>query len=125
VAEVQSFLDSPSGNFGWLLRSQSEATSATARQFGSRENAASANRPALVVAYDLPPTLTVLPVANREFRLSFSAGANRTYVVETRDSLGGGAWGSAQSIGPFPSQTTAFFTNSIDAPTRFFRVRTP
>ena len=38
VADVQFWLDHPDQNFGWMLRTQSEATRFTARRFGSRES---------------------------------------------------------------------------------------
>jgi len=50
---VQSWVDAPSSNFGWILVGN-EAISLTARQFGSRENPAAALRPIL--------TLDVTPV---------------------------------------------------------------
>lgn len=50
---VQSWVDAPSSNFGWILLGN-EAISLTARQFGSSENPATALRPVL--------TLNVMPV---------------------------------------------------------------
>jgi hypothetical protein len=50
VADVQSWLDDPNNNFGWLLLTN-ESVIQTARRFGSRENATVANRPLLTVEY--------------------------------------------------------------------------
>jgi glucose/arabinose dehydrogenase len=47
--DVQFWLDNPSKNSGWLLRSLSEATARTVRGFGSRE--AVSNRGSLTVGY--------------------------------------------------------------------------
>ena len=52
VSDVQSWLESPSANFGWMLRSESEATAASIRRFGSR--GAGANSPTLTVIYSVP-----------------------------------------------------------------------
>lgn len=90
VADVQAWVDSPGTNFGWMLLSQAEPTGKTARHFGARE-ALDASVPALSITFDppaIPPTLTVLPGNNAGLRFSFSAEANRSYVVETRDFLG-------------------------------------
>jgi hypothetical protein len=38
VADVQRWLSDPAANFGWMLRSDSELLSQTARHFASREN---------------------------------------------------------------------------------------
>lgn len=56
VADAQSWLDSPAGNFGWLLLGD-ESTGKTVKQFGSRENATPANRPVLTVEFDPPPII--------------------------------------------------------------------
>src|SRR5205085_3578042 len=53
VADVQSWLNSPSTDFGWLLRSESELTATTIRRFGSRNSGASA--PTLTIAYTPVP----------------------------------------------------------------------
>jgi spore coat protein A len=52
VADVQSWLDAPSGNFGWLIRGD-ENVAETAKRLGSSEHGTAASRPALVVDYTL------------------------------------------------------------------------
>jgi hypothetical protein len=53
VNDVQSWLDSPTTNFGWLVSSE-EAVPGTARRFDSRQNSVVARRPLLRVIYDAP-----------------------------------------------------------------------
>ncbi len=50
VADVQSWLDNPQSNFGWILRGV-ETSSQTARKFATREEINAAWRPKLVVDY--------------------------------------------------------------------------
>jgi len=50
VAEVQSWVDSPSTNFGWMLRG-GEAAVQTAKRFDSVESTTAANRPRLTVEF--------------------------------------------------------------------------
>lgn len=50
VSLVQSWVNNPSTNFGWLLQGD-EATAPTARRFWTREAASAANRPHLIVTY--------------------------------------------------------------------------
>lgn len=50
VADVQSWLDDASTNFGWLLLGN-EATTQTSKRFDSRENGTPGNRPVLDVEY--------------------------------------------------------------------------
>jgi hypothetical protein len=59
VEDVQSWLDDPSGNYGWVVIGN-EATSNTAKRFDSRENSNEANRPMLCVEY-LPFVEEVTP----------------------------------------------------------------
>lgn len=54
VADVQSWLDNPSTNFGWLLVGN-EALSETSKRFDSRENAIADNRPLLTVNFTSVP----------------------------------------------------------------------
>jgi len=53
VSDVQLWAGNPNQNFGWLLRSQSEATGRTVRGFAARENGA--NAPTLQIGYTPPP----------------------------------------------------------------------
>jgi len=50
IADVQAWLDQPTANFGWLVRSD-EVTLNTARRFDSRENDVAANHPTLHITY--------------------------------------------------------------------------
>ena len=127
VADVQAWVNSPGTNFGWMLLSQAEQTGKTARHFGARE-ALDSSVPVLNIAFDppaTPPTLTVLLLNNAQLRFSFSAEANRPYVVESRAVFGSGAWGVTQSLAAPPSAVVLTVTNPSAGAAKFFRVRTP
>ena len=52
IADVQSWVDHPEINFGWLL--QGRETSISAKRFDTREHPNQNNRPQLEIAY-IPP----------------------------------------------------------------------
>jgi hypothetical protein len=54
VADVQSWLQDPSTNFGWTLVADEAVSPPTARRFASREAADLATRPQLLIDYELP-----------------------------------------------------------------------
>jgi hypothetical protein len=54
VTDVQSWLDSPGANFGWLLAGNEDEFQ-TARKFASRESAQAQLRPALTIEFDACP----------------------------------------------------------------------
>lgn len=56
VADVQQMLDSPSTNFGWVVRGE-ESVNNVSKRFDSRHVATAANRPRLVVDYSPPSGL--------------------------------------------------------------------
>ncbi len=56
VADVQSWLDKPATNFGWLLLGD-ESTSKTAKAFATKEDLTAASRPRLVITYTPPKAL--------------------------------------------------------------------
>lgn len=91
VADVQSWLENPAENFGWVLMSREENKPETARRFASREDPANA------------PTLTI----------DYSTGGSTEFHIAN---LGVGstnltlAW--AGGIGPFQAQRR---TNIVDA----------
>ncbi|MCZ6672714.1 MAG: DNRLRE domain-containing protein [Verrucomicrobia bacterium] len=57
VANVQAWLDNPTGNHGWMLRSKSEETQRSARRLISSEDP-SRKGPRLIVAYTKLPNST-------------------------------------------------------------------
>ncbi|HRK20523.1 MAG TPA: DNRLRE domain-containing protein [Fimbriimonadaceae bacterium] len=62
TADVQSMLNNPGGNFGWILRGD-ESSNLTAKRFETRESASASLRPILVVEYTPvpePATLAIL-----------------------------------------------------------------
>jgi hypothetical protein len=50
IADVQSWLDAPAGNYGWLLMGD-EATSQSTKRFDTRENPEASVRPVLEISY--------------------------------------------------------------------------
>lgn len=76
VADVQSFLNQPANNHGWLLKTD-EQFGADIRRFDSRENLIPANRPVLTVTYLAAGSVQVLGMGcsgsnGRTFTLSHS-----------------------------------------------------
>jgi hypothetical protein len=63
-ADVESFINNPSINFGWIIRSSNETGSANALRFSSRENANTGQRPTLTINYSVS-----LPVELKEFKV--------------------------------------------------------
>jgi len=53
LADVQSWLDKPDNNFGWILIGN-ESTSSTAKRFDSREHPVPENRPKLTIDFTPP-----------------------------------------------------------------------
>jgi hypothetical protein len=60
AADVQSMLDTPGGNFGWIVQGVESSTS-TAKRFGSREHPNVAARPVLTVDYTAPTAAPGMP----------------------------------------------------------------
>lgn len=59
IADVQSFVNNPATNFGWIIRDSAEGTLSSARRYAARVNANPALRPQITVTYtaSLPVTL--------------------------------------------------------------------
>jgi hypothetical protein len=64
VADVQSWLDSPDDNFGWIVIGN-EATFPTAKRFDSRENSDESERPVLTVEFSGGPDVPASSAAGR------------------------------------------------------------
>lgn len=85
VADVQSWVDNPAANFGWLVRGN-EDESRTAKRFNSRE---SANPPQLLVEYT-PPAQTggEISFAQALFTIDESAGSVSIGVTRSGGTAG-------------------------------------
>jgi hypothetical protein len=74
VADVQSWLDDGSTNFGWLLRNVDESVPFSAKRFDTRENIEADFRPSLTVEYATPTPsalallLTAIPLGRSRRR---------------------------------------------------------
>jgi hypothetical protein len=130
AADVQSWLNAPENNFGWLLRSEGEDTAGTIRRFAGRLDLN--NPPRLAVDYTAPspplpppPVLTDLALVGNILRFSFIAESNHTYAVKFRTALAGGDWGPLTNLPAFPADTLVHVTNALVPGERYFRVESP
>lgn len=85
-ADVQGWLDSPSSNFGWLLKGD-EAIRSTKR-FDSRENSVAADRPVLTVEYSMPAPVAELQFSDAAYRVAEGVGS--ATITVTRIGAGAG-----------------------------------
>ncbi|MFT4647583.1 MAG: hypothetical protein ACI9X4_000796 [Glaciecola sp.] len=75
ITDAQFFLDNPTSNFGWLIKSATEVTK-TARRIGTRE---SSSDPILTLTYT-PPSFTITPYCDPASNNSTGAPAVLTGV---------------------------------------------
>ena len=104
AADVQAWLSSPSTNHGWMLKTASEGSVASARHFGSSE---SAQPPQLELRYTTPapaPNLTNLIVQSRILMFRFDGVTGWFYRVEFRDNLESGVWTTATNVPAGPAK---------------------
>jgi hypothetical protein len=74
AANVQGWLDSPATNFGWQLRADELQAAPSARRWGSRESANTAERPVLTILFN-PPGGGGPPPASADDVPALSGGA--------------------------------------------------
>jgi hypothetical protein len=120
VADVQSWLDEPQTNFGWLLKTLSEVENFTARSFGSREDA---NHPPLLVVDFIPaPIIQQSEISGNQFKFLFTAHAGQTYQVEFRDSFSSNGWLTLTNIAAPVMTSDTLILDSLTNAQRFYRV---
>ncbi len=134
IAEIQSMLDNPAANFGWMFLSNREDQPKTVRRFSTKDTltqdaAALAKRPTLTVEFTppgapSPPTdfaITFAPDGSRS--LTFTREAGATYEIESSTSLRQADWTSFSTV---PTSTTsAPFSLPLATPLlnrQFFRI---
>src|SRR5688572_1196056 len=121
TADVQLWLNDPGANHGWLLKSESETTSGTARHFGSSE---SAEAPRLVFDYATPaprPVLTNPGLAGGTFTFQFNGAPGWIYRVESQTGLNG-AWSTVTNAEAGAATSPVVITIRQEQPGRFYRV---
>jgi hypothetical protein len=89
VADVMTWITNSSSNQGWLLITEDESISPSARRFGSREGASG---PQLILELEPPLRIDSAGISNAEFCLRFEGKAGKSYVVDRRPRLDSGSW---------------------------------
>ncbi len=94
ATDVQSWLNTPANNFGWILISDESAAPPTAKRFATREDAN--NQPQLTITYNPPILASVTPTGtgcNATLALPLSLTANGL------PQIGNGSFGCSLSHG--------------------------
>lgn len=110
-ADVQSFVADPATNFGWVLKADDEVTAA--RVYSTRENVVAANRPTLVVTFEMPLGSPFCgPAVPNQVGLSGEMSATGSAVVADNDLTLVASQLPPQVFGFFiASETQGFVTN--------------
>jgi hypothetical protein len=120
VADVQTWLDEPALNFGWMLISASEELNFTARRFASREDTSRA--PALTIEY-FAPRIDSVTVSNQVASIRFTAEADHSYSLEYCDLLARTPWLTLTNL-PISVMTVPVLAQDSNAPgQRYYRLR--
>lgn len=93
VADVQSWLENPQGNHGWMLRSRQEGVAASAKRVCTRE-APTGEQPILTLEFTPPapfePTLQPPRLVEGSVELRYLLEPGHTYELRASESLGAG-----------------------------------
>ena len=125
VADVQYWLDHPTNNFGWMLKTESEDVFFTARRFTSHEFVGEDTNspPNLDIEFIPPPMVFGTQITNGQFRFSFPAESNAAYKVEYKNVLAStNSWLTLTNIAASPAPTNILVFDMISFATRFYRV---
>jgi hypothetical protein len=139
VADIQGWLDSPAGNFGWILRGN-ESASSTSKRFGSGE-AGPANRPKLTIDFDPPsggptetPTATTMAATqtatatsamSSPTATSTATAMSTTTAAHTATEIAVNTATATQTSGATASTTRTTTTTATMAPPTTAAIHTP
>lgn len=79
VADLQSWLDKPAVNFGWIAISASESATGTAKRVGARESTDAA--PVLTITYETGPVATKPTITGHPQSMTVVAGNTASFSV--------------------------------------------
>lgn len=121
TADILPWINDPLSNHGWLLKSENETSSGTARHFGSSE---SPQAPRLLLDYSTPaprPVLANARLAGGAFTFQFTAAPGWIYRVESQTGLGG-SWSTVTNAEAGAATSPIVVTAPQQSPGRFYRV---
>ncbi len=128
MTDVQTWLDNPLVNFGWLLKTETEGEYFTARRFGSREFiGGDTNSPPYVeVIFVPPPTIFGTRIVSGQFRFTFLAEASQSYTVQFKNTLNAtNLWQTLTNISAPITATNILISDALSTNARFYRVVFP
>jgi hypothetical protein len=129
IADVQTWVDNPATNFGWIVLTQSEPVAKTARRITAHEGGP--NGPALVIEYTAgqtqaqPPRLSQLSLLGDAVSFQFTVEPQRPYTVEFNNELAATNWLTLTNIAAQPATTNITVSDSATTQHRCYRVKTP
>jgi len=128
IADVQSWLNNPAQNFGWILVCELEELERSVKKFASSERVTETNRPYLQVQFTLPDSplrLSLLQQTNNQFQFQFSAapGINYTVLYGADAGLDPTNWTVLTNISVQIGPTNVLVSDSLlSSSNRFYRV---
>ncbi|MFN7141483.1 MAG: DNRLRE domain-containing protein [Limisphaerales bacterium] len=120
VADVQSWLDQPGSNHGWMLKPEIETVMTTARRFASRED--HEYGPMLTVEFDPPPRLQIDRLGNH-VHVAFQTQPDEGYLLQSATDLNAPVWSVLTNISAAPATTTIRWTNLVSGAAAFYRIQ--
>jgi hypothetical protein len=120
TSDVQTWLNRPTQNHGWLLQSQDDETLGTARRFASREDPVS--YPALLVNYLVPVRMETITMASTNVHVAFVAHSNQTHRVEFSTNLSSAVWQTLTNLPSLPTNRSVVVPDQIIGWQRYYRV---
>jgi hypothetical protein len=100
VATVQGWIEDPSRNHGWLLRTDDESVARSARRWGSREGGKGAVLRMRVTGMEMAPRFTGIEVMGDEVRLRFVGANGVTYDMQATAEPGAAEWPVIETLPP-------------------------
>jgi hypothetical protein len=127
IADVQTWLDNPSTNSGWLLQNNDEVGLKTFRAFYTREETNSSLLPQLQVTFTPPiatPVLNMVTLGNGQLQLTASnLAAGLTNYLQVSTNLSSSAYWVSMQTNTAASNTMVFTgLSSTNAPAQLFRL---
>ena len=120
VDDVQTWVNHPSLNCGWILISDGEGTQFTARHFGSREDPDA--HPNLELDFFVPPRFDLAQRVGNQFQMRFTPWPGQSYTVQFSTNVSTGTWQTLTNIGLATNSSPILVNDSLSAGPRCYRL---